>query len=340
MERLTIIQFDNLSSLKRRLNGIQLTKPNNQSTSGDMKNNIDKRLPMRLKPGDCIGIVAPASPFEETDFFSGIRILENMGFRVRFPKGIFSRSGYLAGPDMDRAAQVNAAFADSSVQAIVCARGGYGSMQILPYLNYEAIRRHPKLLMGFSDITALLCSLYQYAGLVSCHGPVVTTLKSAGSRTLESVFSVLTLNELPLIQLERGVALSPGKASGPVICGNLTTLCHLIGTPFQPKMNGHILILEDTGEKPYRIDRMLTQMKLAGAFNGLCGLGIGTFEHCGEADELFEIISRIFNPINIPILAGFDIGHGPDNIAIPFGLEAILDADHHLLTYRPYWRVA
>ena len=294
---------------------------------------MNKRIPMCLKPGDCIGIVAPASPFEETDFYVGIGILENMGFQVKFPEGVFSRSGYLAGSDVDRAAQVNAAFADSAVHAIVCARGGYGSMQILPYLDYEAIRKHPKLLMGFSDITALLCSLYQRSGLVSCHGPVVTTLKSAGSKTLESVFNVLTLNELPTIQLERGIALSPGKASGPVICGNLTALCHLIGTPFQLKMNGHILIVEDTGEKPYRIDRMLTQMKLAGVFNGLCGLGIGTFKNCGEADELFEIIARIFNPIHIPILAGFDIGHGPDNIAVPFGFQAVLDADHHMLTY-------
>ena len=299
-----------------------------------MTNDIEKRIPMGLKPGDCIGIVAPASPFEETEFYGGIALLENMGFRVSFPVGIFDRSGYLAGSVADRAARVNAVFADSTVQAIVCARGGFGSMQILPYLNYEAIRRHPKLLMGFSDITALLCALYQYSGLVSCHGPVVTTLKNAGSKTLESVFNVLTLGELPAIQVERGKTLSPGKASGPVICGNLTTLCHLTGTPFQPKLNGCILILEDRGEKPYRIDRMLTQMKLAGVFNGLCGLGIGTFENCGEADELFEIIDRIFNPIHIPILAGFNIGHGPDNIALPFGLEAVLDADHHLLTYR------
>ena len=256
-----------------------------------------------------------------------------MGFQVSFSKGIFARSGYLAGTDVDRAAQVNAAFADGNVQAIVCARGGYGSMRILPYLDYDAIRRHPKLLMGFSDITALLCSLYQRSGLVSCHGPVVTTLMNAGSKTLESVFNVLTSDAPPAIHLERGIVLSPGKASGPLICGNLTTLCHLIGTPFQPKMSGHILIIEDTGEKPYRIDRMLTQMKLAGVFNGLCGLGVGSFENCGEADELFEIIVRVFNPIHIPILAGFEIGHGPDNIAVPIGIEAFLDADRHVLTY-------
>jgi muramoyltetrapeptide carboxypeptidase len=297
-----------------------------------MTTNIEKRIPLGLKPGDCIGIVAPASPFEESDFFSGIQILENMGFRVTFPEGIFTRSGYLAGSDVDRAAQVNAAFADTAVQAIVCARGGYGSMQILPYLDYADIRRHPKLLMGFSDITALLCALYQRSGLVSCHGPVITTLNRVGLKTLESVFNVLTTTGLSAITLRNGIVLSPGKASGPVICGNLTTLCHLVGTPFQPNMHAHILIIEDQGEKPYRIDRMLTQMKLAGVFNGLLGLGIGAFENCGEMDEVFTIIARIFNPMHIPILAGFEIGHGADNIAVPFGCEAVLDADHLMLT--------
>ena len=150
--------------------------------------------------------MAPASPFEETDFHAGIGILENMGFRVKFPEGIFARSGYLAGSDADRAAQVNAAFADSTVQAIVCARGGYGSMQILPYLDYEAIRRHPRLVMGFSDITALLCALYQHSGLVSCHGPVVTTLKNAGPKTLESVFNAL--------DFKRTAGNSSGKRQG------------------------------------------------------------------------------------------------------------------------------
>lgn len=305
-----------------------------------MTNTIDEKISLRLKPGGCIGIVAPASPFEETDFYSGISILEKMGFRVSIPKGIFARSGYLAGSDVDRAAQVNAAFADDALQAIVCARGGYGSMQILPYLDYDIIRRHPKLLMGFSDITALLCALYQRSGLVSCHGPVVTTLKRADSKTIESVYNVLTLDKPLPIHVESGIVLSSGKASGPVICGNLTTLCHLVGTPFQPKMEGHILIMEDAGEKPYRIDRMLTQMKFAGVFNGLCGLGIGSFENCGEKAEVFEIVERVFHPLQIPVLAGFDIGHGTGNIAIPFGFQADMDADRQLLTYRPHVRIA
>ncbi len=312
-----------------------MTNKIHQSKSGGMKNDRDKKIFSRLKPGDCIGIVAPAGAFDESDFYAGVRILETLGFQVKFPEAIFARSGCLAGPDVERAARVNAAFVDSAVQVIFCARGGYGSMRILPYLDYARIREHPKLLMGFSDITALLCALYQRSGLVSCHGPVVTALKDAGSETLESVVNILTSGKLPAIQLEKGIVLSPGNASGPVICGNLTTLCHLIGTPFQQNLDGHILILEDTGEKPYRIDRMLTQMKLTGMFEGLCGLGVGSFENCGELNDILEIITRILGPFQIPILAGFDVGHGPGNIAVPFGLEAVLDADRHLLTYRP-----
>jgi muramoyltetrapeptide carboxypeptidase len=297
-----------------------------------MEFNTEKRYPNRIRPGDCIGIVAPASPFEESEFYSGIGLLESMGFQVSFPREIFNRSGYLAGSDVDRAAQVNAAFVDNSVQAILCARGGYGSMQILPYLDFAAIHRHPKLLMGFSDITALLYALYQRSALISCHGPVISTLINASSKTLDSVFNILTSTDLPPIILEKGIVLSPGKASGPVICGNLTTLCHLVGTPFQPDMREHILIIEDQGEKPYRIDRMLTQMNLSGVFDGLRGLGVGTFDNCGTMDELFNIIVRIFAPTRIPILAGFEIGHGSDNIAIPFGCNVLLDADHHMMT--------
>lgn len=286
-----------------------------------------------LSPGDTIGIVSPASPFDEADFFGGIEVLENMSFKVSFPKDIFARSGYLAGSDEKRAEQVNAAFSDDSVQAIICARGGYGSMRILPYLDYDSIRKNPKLFMGFSDITALLFSMYQFSGLVSFHGPVATTLVSAGKKTLESVFKAFTSNKSLSIKPRNGVVLNPGKASGNLLCGNLTTLCHLIGTPFQPVLRDHILIIEDRGEKPYRIDRMLTQMSFSGLLGGLCGLGIGSFEDCGEMDEVYEIIRKTFNPMNIPVLAGFDIGHGPENIPVPFGRRAFLDTGLQTLSY-------
>ncbi len=297
-----------------------------------MQFQYEKRFPRCISPGDCIGIVAPASPFEPSDLYGGIDLIESMGFRVRFSREIFNRSGFLAGTDEARAAQLNDAFNDNGIQAILCARGGYGSMRILPYLDYEAIRCHPKLFMGFSDITALLCAFYQRSGLISCHGPVISTLLHAGSKTMDSVFNMLTNADPLSIFLENGIILRPGKACGPLICGNLTTLCHLVGTPYQPVMHGHILMIEDHGEKPYRIDRMLTQMKLAGVFTGLQGVGLGSFDNCGETDELFEIVIRTFYSMQIPILAGFEIGHGSENMAVPFGRFSILDTDRREMT--------
>ena len=293
------------------------------------------QFPRCIKPGDCIGIVAPASPFEPSELYSGIDLIERMGFRVRFSEKIFNRSGFLAGTDEERAVQLNDAFNDHTVHAILCARGGYGSMRILPYIDYGTIRRHPKLLMGFSDITALLCALYQRSGLISCHGPVISSLMHASSKTIDSVFNMLTNADPLSIFLENGIILRPGKAFGPLICGNLTTLCHLVGTPYQPVMHGHILMIEDHGEKPYRIDRMLTQMKLAGVFNGLQGVGVGSFDNCGEMDELFDIMIRTFYSMQIPILAGFQIGHGAENIAVPFGRFSILDTDRHEMMISP-----
>ena len=253
----------------------------------------DKSVPPHLMHGDTIGIIAPASPFDLTRFNNGIQVLASMGFKINIPDSVYNKSGYLAGSDRDRADQINASFADESIQAILCARGGYGSMRVLPYLDYTSIRQHPKLIMGFSDITALLLSLYTRSGLISFHGPVITTLATAGSKTLSSVYTALTADKMTSIRLENGITLNSGRASGRIVCGNLTTLCHLVGTPFQPMFNGNILIVEDTGEKPYRIDRMLTQMNFAGVFEGLCGLGIGRFSHCGDMDELHEI-SRFY----------------------------------------------
>ncbi len=314
--------------------------------SGDVAENLMKinlskliwiykkmNMPRMVSPGDTIGIVSPASPFDEADFYAGIEVLETMGFRVRFPEDIFARSGYLAGSDVKRAEQVNAAFSDESIQAIICARGGYGSMRILPYIDYELIRMNPKLFMGFSDNTALLFAMYKFSGLISFHGPVATTLRNAGKETLESVFQAFTSNNSLSIKPRNGVMLNPGKASGNLLCANLTTLCHLTGTPFQPALRDHILIIEDRGEKPYRIDRMLTQMSFAGLLDGLCGIGIGSFEDCGEMDEVYKIILKTFNHMNIPVLAGFDIGHGPENIAVPFGRRAFLDTDLQTLSF-------
>lgn len=289
--------------------------------------------PPRLKPGDTIGIVAPAGLFDPEKFMKGKTVLESMGFRTFSDEGIFQKYGFLAGTDIQRADQVNRLFADPSVQAIVCARGGYGSMRILPFLDFETIQKHSKIFLGFSDISALLSVLYDQCGLVTFHGPVVTTLANATEKTLTALQMALTSVAALELILENGKVIKPGVCSGILAGGNLTTLCHLVGTSYAPSFSGKILLLEDVGEMPYRIDRMLTQMKLAGCFNGIAGLILGAFKECGHINDIVEIFNNMFEDADIPILAGFGMGHGEHNLTIPMGLGATLDTDKKRLLF-------
>ena len=283
--------------------------------------------PFPLKPGDTIGIVAPAGPFDPEKFKKGKAVLETMGFRIYYEESIFHQHGFLAGTDIQRADQLNRLFADSSVQAIVCARGGYGSMRILPLLDFKIIQAHPKIFLGFSDISALLAVLYEQCGLVTFHGPMVTTLANATEKTITAMKTALTSDGPLELTPKDGKVIKSGVSSGVLAGGNLTTLCHLVGTPYSPKFKEKILILEDVGEMTYRIDRMLTQMKLAGTFNGVAGLILGAFKKCGQLKKIFEIVDNIFHGTEIPILAGFDIGHGEHNLTVPIGRNATLDTE-------------
>ena len=206
-------------------------------------------------------------------------------------------------------------------------------MRLLPLLDYETICRHPKILAGFSDVTALLNVIVQRCRLVAFHAPNVTTLGDRDDETRKAFIEVLSGNGLPEMTIPEGCVLCPGRASGVVIGGNLTTLCHLIGTPFAPDYKGCILLLEDRGEAPYRIDRMLCQMRLAGCFEGLAGLVLGTFEECGDPDRVLNVFRRTFNHAGIPVTAGLAVGHGMTNRTVPLGLEAVLDADQKTLSF-------
>lgn len=290
--------------------------------------------PPRLRQGDTIGIVAPASHFYLEKFNRGIAVLESMGFHTSVPERLFNKKGYFAGSDSERAEMVNRYFADTSIKAIMCARGGYGSIRILSLLDYKTIQKNPKIFIGFSDISALLSTLYLRCRLVTFHGPTVTTLGNSDSRTKDSLLSMITSGKKPEIAVESGITIQPGSASGPVLGGNLNTLCHLLGTPFQPDFKGCILFLEDRGEAAaYRIDRMLSQMKLAGCFNGLAGLILGNFEDCGDTDDIIRIAGDIFKDDIIPIIAGLEVGHGKRNLTIPTGLNATLNADLKVLAF-------
>jgi muramoyltetrapeptide carboxypeptidase len=299
-----------------------------------MENTEVKRVfPSALKPGDTVGIVAPAGVFDHMKLHRGISVVEQMGFKVFTPKGLFEKEDYLAGSDEHRAHLLNRLFKEPSVKAVICARGGFGSIRILSLLDYKTIQESRKIFLGFSDITALLYTFQTRCSLVGFHGPMITSLADANSKSREAMYRALTSDRKLTLKPAKGLTLKAGSRAGTVTGGNLATLCHLVGTPFEPNLNGHILVLEDIGEPHYKIDRMLVQMKLAGCFNGLAGLALGSFEDCGTLEGIYRIVERVFKEYDFPVLAGFEIGHGKTNITFPVGLKATLDADNHMLVY-------
>lgn len=290
-------------------------------------------LPRRLQFGDTVGVVAPASPFDIEQFHHGVSLLESAGFNVRMPGKIFLRNGYLAGPDEQRADLLMEMFDDRVVKAIVCARGGFGSMRLLPLLDFDRIRKQPKILVGFSDVTALLAAIYVHCGIVTFHGPVIASLPAIDKESLAALIAVISSETLVEVTAPGGAAIRPGIGTGPVFAGNLTTFCHLIGTPFQPNTVGHILLFEDRGEAPYRLDRMITQMDMAGIFRNINGVAFGSFDDCGEPAEYLRIFQERFKNAPYPVLTGMEFGHGERNLTIPVGLNARLDAKKRRLTY-------
>jgi muramoyltetrapeptide carboxypeptidase len=297
------------------------------------RNRPEPALPRALKPGDTLGIAAPASPFDRQSFDAGVRILESMGFNLFIPEEIFDKNGYLVGSDHHRADLLTRLFSDPDIDGIICARGGYGAMRILPLLDAEAISGYPKVFVGFSDITVLLGFLVEHCGMVAFHGPTVTTIGNGDPATRDGFMSALT-NPAPLsFTASQNHVIAAGRATGRFLCGNLTLFCHLTGTPFQPDFSGGILLIEDRGEAPYRIDRMLTQMLLAGCFDGLAGLALGAFTDCGSAEAVHRIIADRLGGLNIPILAGFDVGHEAVNMTLPVGVPVQLDTHSGTLTF-------
>ena len=291
------------------------------------------RKPRRLRPGAVIGVAAPASPFDRESFERGVQALRGMGFKTAIPDGLSAAQGYLAGSDEHRAALLQRLFDDERVDAVACARGGYGSLRILPLLDYERIAAHPKVLIGFSDATALLTAITERCGFAAFHGPVVTSLAEASESTLAALLAAIASDAPLILSPPAAVTVRPGAAAGVVCGGNLTTLCHLVGTPFQPSFRNRILFLEDRGEAPYRIDRMLTQLKLAGCLEGIRGIILGAFTDCGSLPEILAIVNERLADAGIPMLAGMEAGHAEPNLTLPLGVKALLDADRGSLRF-------
>ena len=290
--------------------------------------------PKSLRPGDVIAIVAPAGPVEQRDDFErGAAALERMGFRVYFDERIFQSTGYLAGNDKARAAVLMGAFEDPSVKAIVSLRGGYGCSRLVDLIDEGRLRRHCKIFMGFSDLTTLHLYFRRQFGWLTFHGPMATSpaLGNIGPEEEKHLLSLWTNPcYLPDFSFPNLVAWAPGIAEGELTGGCLSLIAASLGTPYEIDTDGKVLFLEDLGEPPYRIDRMLTQLRLARKLERIAGVLLGHFKDC-EAERpgttSAEVLGDLLSRLEVPVIADFPAGHGDENWALPLGARIRLDAD-------------
>jgi muramoyltetrapeptide carboxypeptidase len=292
-------------------------------------------FPPPLRPGDVVRVIAPSSPFDAGAFERGLAVLsDRLGLRPRMRDDIASARAYLAGDDARRAAEWRDAVADPEARAIFCARGGYGAMRILPAIDPAPLLARPKVLVGFSDVTAIHAVLNR-AGLVTVHGPVVTQLGRAPEDALghlEALVSGASLSgpaaaPAPGAGLVGTATIRAGRASGPLLGGSLCLLAHLQGTPWAPVLEGAILFLEDVAEKPYRLDRLLTQLRLAGALDRVAAVAVGQIVGCDDANATGrEVVREAIAALGLPAVEGLPAGHEDRNLALPLGARATLVA--------------
>lgn len=301
--------------------------------------------PRALALGDTIAIVAPSGAVDPALLDSGKALLRRLGFQARTDPAITARRGYLAG-DSDRAAALalSAAFSDPEIDGIICAKGGYGALRILPFMDWDTVRAHPKFFCGFSDITALHHALRREAGMVTFHGPMALLLAEERQLDwnerglLEAMTSTKPLGTIALPADGPPIeTLVRGSAEGVLDGGNLSLLASLCGTRWQPRLQGRILLLEDVHEAPYRVDRMLTQLRLAGVLEGIAGVLFGDSPTCDRPPSargrtLREVIMDRLGDLGVPVVYGFPCGHGDYRATLPLGVRARLDANAGTLT--------
>jgi muramoyltetrapeptide carboxypeptidase len=302
--------------------------------------------PHALKAGDTVGLITPSTFVSDPDSLAlAERTITYFGLKPKWGKNVRQREGYLGGTVQGRLDDLHAMFHDREVKAIFALRGGYGAAQLLDRIEYDLIRANPKILLGYSDITALHLAIHKKAGLVTFHGPVVLSrftgytqehFRAAlfDSKPMGAIANPPDSNPLRPAHTLRTVR--PGKARGRLIGGNLSLICSLMGTPYEIDTRGRILFTEDVDEEPYRIDRMLTQLRLAGKLDAAAGIVFGECADCRPKDykasfnstfTLGEVLDRILGDLKIPVLSGLTIGHTEDQLTLPEGVMATLDAD-------------
>lgn len=301
-------------------------------------------LAPRLRPGDTLGLVSPANAtFEREPLKMAIESLQALGFKVKPGEFVAARRGPFAGTDAQRAADVNAMFADDSVAGVIAMTGGSGCNRIVDRLDYGLIRRRPKFFGGFSDLTSLVNAIQRQTGLVTFHSPVAASewndfsVQSFRALVMNAEAAVLRNPVVKpsddlIVREERISTLRGGKAQGRLVGGNLTVLASLAGTPYFPDCRGALLFLEDINEYIYRIDRCLSTLRLTGALSQLAGVVLGRFTKCEPGDgygslTLDEVFDDYFGPLNVPVYRGAAIGHIKRKLTVPVGAPAEMDAD-------------
>ncbi len=290
-----------------------------------------------MTKGDTIGIISPASPFFAQNIKAGAHYLKKLGFKVKIPSTLFHYRKYNLREDKEKAKEIHALFKDPAVRAIFCAKGGYGCIRILPYLDVELIRLHPKILMGYSDESLLLNFLLGRCGMVSFHGPMVVGEISRDMphvKENEMLAALMRRKPLGALTHKNLRVIRRGKANGILMGGCLTSLVRTLGTPYEIDTTGAILFLEDVSETPTNIEEMLFHLKLAGKLQNIHGLVFGKMYNCGSESVLIHRINNSLADIRVPMLFGFPSGHSFSNITLPLGVRVTLDTSAPALIIR------
>ncbi|MFC2149111.1 LD-carboxypeptidase [Candidatus Auribacterota bacterium] len=284
--------------------------------------------PRALEKGDFVGIISPSTTIFSENLKFALKSIKRMGFRVKFNDRILHPRLYTIEEDKLRADDINGMFRDDSVKAILHAKGGYGLIRVLPYIDIETIVKHPKIVVGYSDATVFLSFLLGKCNMTAFHGPMVMgeiTRHMSHIRKNSFMNAVTSTKPLGMIKHRKISVLKHGRASGMLVGGCLTSLTHMLGTPYELDTRGKILFLEDVSEYYSHFDEMLFHMKLAGKFDNVKGIVFGEMINCGTRRGLIERIKETLREYNIPMLFGFPSGHSPTNLTVPFGVKVTID---------------